>query len=254
MHRDKTVSLIIPALDEEGAIGPLLRRVPRPIVDHMIVADNGSRDATAERARQAGAVVVIAPRRGYGSACLAGIAEARRLGTGLYAFLDGDGSDDPSELPLLLECLSRHELDLVIGSRVLGDCEKGALTPVQIFGNWLTCNLVRLFWGVRYSDLGPFRLVTAEALDRLEMADPDFGWTVEMQVKAAQLGMRVRDVPVSRAVRRAGQSKVSGTISGSFHAGRRILSYVVRAKLAEQNKPRGKSASARAKSRPSRSR
>ncbi len=229
MFRDRTVVLIIPALDEEEALPPVIRAVDRKIVDRVMIGDNGSTDRTAELSRDAGAEVVLEPRRGYGSACLAALAAAPDAD--LYAFMDGDGSDDPADLPALLSALLDRKADLVIGSRVLGGAEKGALTPVQRFGNFLTCGLVRLFWGVRYTDLGPFRVVTRDALDRLDMRDPDFGWTIEMQVKAAQQGMKVIELPVRRLVRAAGKSKVSGSIRGSFLAGRRILGYVFAARF-----------------------
>jgi glycosyltransferase involved in cell wall biosynthesis len=226
------VCLIIPALDEQDAIGEVVAAVDRELVDRLIVVDNGSTDQTAARARAAGAEVLVEPRRGYGSACLKGLAAATEAD--LFVFLDGDGSDDPTEIGALLAGLSESSADLVIGSRVLGRAESGALTPLQRFGNALTCNLVRLLWGVRYTDLGPFRAVRRQALERLAMRDPDFGWTIEMQVKAAQRGLRVVERPVACRVRRAGRSKVSGTVLGSWRAGRRILGYVVSAWWSER--------------------
>jgi len=228
MFDGRRVAVIIPALDEEEAIGPVLDAIDRSLVDSVVVGDNGSRDRTAEVARAGGAIVVHEPRRGYGSACLRAIAEVPDHD--VLVFLDADGADDPAEIPRVLAPLA-DGAELVIGSRVRGDAEPGALTPVQRFGNALTCTLVRLFWGVRYTDLGPFRAVTMPAYARLRMRDPDFGWTVEMQVKAAQLGLRVQEVPVASRVRRAGRSKVSGTLSGSFHAGRRILATVFAARF-----------------------
>ncbi|MCA9673366.1 MAG: glycosyltransferase family 2 protein [Myxococcales bacterium] len=233
MFRSQRVALIIPCLDEEKAIGGVVREVDRAVVDDIIVVNNGSVDRSAERAAEAGAIVLSEPHQGYGSACLLGIAEARRRGAELYVFMDGDGSDDPRQLESLLRKLDDERLDLVIGSRVLGEPEPGALTPVQLFGNSLTCQLVRLFWGVSFTDLGPFRAITAAALARLEMADPDFGWTIEMQVKAAQRGLRVGEVPMRYRVRRHGKSKVSGTLRGTYMAGKRILGYVFTAKLVE---------------------
>jgi len=231
MFRGDSVALVIPALDEEDSLPGLLARVPRDLVDLVVVADNGSRDRTAEVARAAGAEVVVEPRRGYGSACIAGIRAAD--GAELLVFMDGDGSDDPREIESILGTMADRGVDLVVGSRVLGGAERGALTPVQRFGNGLTCLLVRLFWRVRYTDLGPFRAIRREALERLSMADPDFGWTIEMQVKAAQRGLRVTEVPVSCRVRQGGVSKVSGNLVASFRAGRRILGYVFAAKLSE---------------------
>ena len=229
MYEGKRIAVIIPAYNEEEALGSVLADIDRTLVDQIIVVDNGSTDHTAEVARASGATVVFEERRGYGSACLAGIAGADN--PDIYGFLDGDGSDDPRELPSLLRALDGQSADMVIGSRVLGNAEPGSLTPVQRFGNSLTCHLVRLFFGIRYSDLGPFRLVRREALARLEMQDRDFGWTIEMQVKAAQRGLAVAEVPVNYRVRQAGQSKISGTVLGSYRAGKRILGYVAVAAL-----------------------
>ncbi len=231
MFRDQRIAAIIPALDEQEAIAAVLAAVDRDIVDRLIVVDNGSSDATAERAAAGGAEVVREPRRGYGSACLAGIRAA--ADADVLVFLDGDGSDDPGQLEALLGFLFDRRLDLALGSRVLGQAEAGSLSPLQRFGNRLTCSLVRLLWGVVYTDLGPFRALRREALARLEMADPDFGWTIEMQVKAARLGLQVAEMPVRYRVRRAGRSKISGTLLGSARAGRTILATVAAAKLAE---------------------
>lgn len=231
MFAETKVSLIIPALDEQDAIAGVLAAVDRRVVDRLIVADNGSTDRTAERAREAGAEVVFEPRRGYGSACLAAIRTTPEAG--ILAFADGDGSDDLTELPGLLEAMESSGADLIIGSRVTGQAEPGALTPIQRFGNGLTCSLVRWLWGVAYTDLGPFRAIRKEAYDRLQMANLDFGWTIEMQVKAAQRGLKVIERPVRYRVRQAGRSKVSGTLLGSARAGQRILGYVAQAKLSE---------------------
>lgn len=209
----------------------MLEQVDRAIVDSIVVADNGSADRTAEVARAGGAIVVHEPRRGYGSACLRALREGPQAD--LVVFMDGDGSSDPREIEGLLEALLDRDADLVIGSRTLGASEKGALTPVQSMGNTLVCWLVRRLWDVSYTDLGPFRAIRREALERLHMSDPDFGWTIEMQVKAAQLGLRTADVPATSRTRRAGRSKVSGTIVGSFRAGKSILGYVLEARLNE---------------------
>ena len=225
MLGEERVVLIIPALDEEASIGAVLAAVDRALVDDVIVVDNGSRDATATRASAAGACVVTEPRRGYGSACLCGIAAARDAG--IFLFMDGDGSDDPREAERLLDAMRDRGIELVIGSRTRGEAEPGALTPVQAFGNALTCWLVRLFWKVRYTDLGPLRAIRVAALEQLAMRDPDFGWTIEMQVKAAQRGLRTVEVPVNYRRRRAGASKVSGNLIGSTRAGIRILTYVL---------------------------
>lgn len=220
------VSVIIPALNEELTIGRVIEAIPKDQVHEILVADNGSSDRTALVARQAGARVVSAPRRGYGSACLAGIAAMDN--PAVVVFLDGDFSDDPTDLPRLLAPIERGEAELVIGSRVLGKPEPGALQPQQRFGNALATRLIRLLFGARFTDLGPFRAITRQALERLEMGDPDYGWTVEMQVKAARLGVRFMEVPVHYRKRGGGKSKVSGTLWGSLSAGRKILLTIFR--------------------------
>lgn len=221
------VVVIIPALDEQDAIARVLSDIPAGLADEIIVVDNGSRDATAQRAAAAGARVVLEPRRGYGQACLAGI-EALPADTGIVVFIDGDHSDDPREMGRLVEPLVAGVADLVIGSRVLGWREPGALLPQARVGNALATFLIRRLYGVSYTDLGPFRAVRRDALQRLRMEDRDFGWTVEMQVKAARLGLRAIEVPVSYRRRRAGTSKVTGSLSGTVRAGWKILSTILR--------------------------
>ncbi len=235
MYRGHSTALIIPVLNEEETIGDVLDGIDRSLIDSLIVVDNGSTDRSAALAAAKGARLFKEPKLGYGSACLRGLAECRA--SNLILFMDGDGSDDPAEIPHLLEAICEQNADLVIGSRALGECEPGALTPVQRFGNALTCSLLRLFWGIRATDLGPFRAIRRSALDKLQMVDPDFGWTIEMQVKAAQIGLKIVEVPVSYRNRRGGQSKISGTLRGSWLAGKRILGYVFEAKLAEIRKP-----------------
>ena len=224
-----TVDVVVPALDEERSLPKVLRDLPSGLVREVVVVDNGSSDGTAEVARSAGATVIREPRKGYGSACLAGLAH---LGAGprppdVVVFLDADYSDHPDELPRLLEPIRDEGADLVIGSRTLGRREPGALLPQARFGNAIAGCLVRLLYGVRFTDLGPFRAVRWPALDRLEMEDRDFGWTVEMQVKAARLGMTIREVPVSYR-RRIGRSKISGTLAGGLRAGWKILYTIAR--------------------------
>ncbi|HET7497713.1 MAG TPA: glycosyltransferase family 2 protein [Candidatus Eisenbacteria bacterium] len=216
------VDAVIPALDEEASIGGVLRSLPAGLLRRVVVCDNGSRDHTAEEARSRGALVVREERRGYGSACLRALAALRTDPPDAVLFLDADGSDDPSEAPALIEPIASGRADLVIGSRTLGRREPGALTPQARFGNWLATGLIRLFYGARWTDLGPFRAVRWDALQRLGMRDPDFGWTVEMQVKAARAGLRGMEVPV-RYRRRIGRSKISGTLSGTVRAGVKIL-------------------------------
>jgi glycosyltransferase involved in cell wall biosynthesis len=231
MYSGQTVAVVIPALDEEATIAEVVEGLDRQLVDRVIVADNGSADETVARARAAGAEVVLEPRRGYGRACSRALARAEDVD--LVVFIDGDGADDPAELSLLLERLVADDLDLVVGSRMLGRSERGALTLVQRLGNALSCTLVRWLWGFRYTDLGPYRAIRRVALQRLEMTEPAHGWTIEMQVKALQRGLRVAELPVSSRVRRGGRSKVSGTLLGSYRAGRRILGYLLEAKLKE---------------------
>jgi len=221
----------MPALNEAAAIGEVIGHLDRDLVDWVVVGDNGSTDETAAVALSAGAIVVREERRGYGSACLKAIAAVPQAD--ILVFLDADGGDDPTELETLLRALCHGETDVVIGSRLRGNAEAGSLTPLQRFGNALTCRLVRLLWGVRYTDLGPFRAIRRVAYERLEMSDPDYGWTIEMQVKAAQMGLSVCEIPVTYRNRRAGHSKVSGTVRGSWRAGKRILGYVLAAKTKE---------------------
>jgi glycosyltransferase involved in cell wall biosynthesis len=220
------VALIIPALDEEHAIGPLLASVDRALVRDVIVGDNGSRDATAEVARAGGAEVVRVEERGYGAAC-AGALTRLADDVDLVVFMDADGSDDPSEIASLLAPLVGGRADLVIGSRALGVVEPGALTPQQRFGNWLATRLIARIYGHRYTDLGPFRAIRRELLDQIGMRDRRYGWTVEMQVRALQLGARVVEVPV-RYRKRVGTSKISGTVTGVVKAGWWILYTIFR--------------------------
>lgn len=218
------VVVIIPALDEEEAIGPVLAEIP-PVASEVVVVDNGSRDRTPEVARAGGARVVREPRRGYGRACLAGIAAAPDAD--IYAFFDGDHSDYPQQLPDVLAPILAGEADLVIGSRRRGRRLRGAHPRHAVLGTRLCVALMNLLLGTRATDLGPFRAITASALRRLEMEDRDFGWTVEMQVKAARRRLRVVEVPVDYRPR-IGRSKVSGTVSGTVRAGVKILATILR--------------------------
>lgn len=222
------VDVVIPAYDEEGSIGLVLAAIPHPLVRRVVVADNNSRDRTAEVARAGHAIVVPAPRQGYGSACLAGLAWLRdNRPPQVVAFLDADFSDHPEELPDLVAPIFRGEADLVIGSRVLGRRERGALLPQARAGNLVACLLMRLLFGHRFTDLGPFRAVRWESLERLGMRDPDFGWTAEMQVKAVRAGLAVIEVPVSYR-KRVGVSKITGTVTGTLRAGHKILWTIVK--------------------------
>ncbi len=238
-----SVDVVIPALDEEASLPSVLADLNAlngpagpggNAVRRVVVADNGSRDGTARVAREGGAVVVDAARRGYGSACLAGLAWLRANDPPtVVAFLDADYSDHPDELPRVTGPILAGEADLVIGSRTLGEREPGALLPQARAGNLVACLLIRLLYGHRYTDLGPFRAIRWDALERLRMGDPDFGWTAEMQVKALRHRLRVTEVPVSYR-RRVGVSKITGTIKGTVLAGYKILLTVARHALSRR--------------------
>ena len=219
MDSPPAIAVVIPACDEEEAIGKVLQDIP-DIAQQIIVVDNGSADRTAEVARRLGACVVGEPRRGYGQACLAGMAHLDS--PDIVVFLDGDYSDYPEDMLAIVRPIIADGADMVIGSRVLGQREKGALLPQARFGNWLATFLIRLLFGVTFTDLGPFRALRYDALMRLEMQDRNFGWTAEMQVKAARLGLRATEVPV-RYRRRIGTSKITGTLRGTLRAGYKIL-------------------------------
>jgi len=222
---------VIPALNEEGSIGEVVASLKRSGVAFVIVADNGSTDRTTELAIAAGAHVVRAARRGYGSACLAGLAALPPAALAVV-FCDGDGADDLSLLPSVVEPVLSGEADLVIGSRALGSAEAGALTLPQRAGNWVAAILLRTLFSERVSDLGPFRCISTIALSRLGMRDPAFGWTAEMQTKALRLRLRVLEVPVNARVRRAGESKISGRAIPVLRAGWAILTTIVRYRFA----------------------
>jgi len=218
------IAVVIPALDEEKAIPPTLADLESlGLLASTVVVDNGSVDRTSVVARAAGARAVPEPRKGYGSACLRGLDFVRREipGTRVVVFLDADRSDDPRMIPDLVAPILGGQYDLVLGSRALGRSEPGAILLHQRFGNALACGAIRAFFGHRYTDLGPFRAIRLAALDRLEMADTGFGWTVEMQVKAVQAGLRIREIPVPYRPR-VGRSKISGTVSGSAKAALKI--------------------------------
>ena len=224
MRSGKRIGVVIPARDEERAIEKVLVDIPA-WVDAIVVADNGSRDATARLASGAGAIVVSEPRPGYGGACLAGLAALPA--SDIIVFLDGDYSDFPEDMADLVDPIIAGRADLVIGSRMLRAEDAAELTPQQRYGNTLAVFLIRKIWGQRFTDLGPFRAISAPALASLAMADRDYGWTVEMQIKAAKLGLRCLEVP-ARYRQRIGVSKISGTVSGTLRAGTKILSVIGR--------------------------
>jgi len=219
------VVAIIPALDEEGSIGQVVAAVPRDAVSEVIVVDNGSSDRTAHVAGRHGAVVVREPRRGYGAACYAGVMAA--AGADLLVFLDGDRSDVPEEMPSILGPILRGEADLVIGSRLTGRREPGAMPPHAVFGNRLASRVLRALYGVRITDLGSFRAIRRQTLLDLGMQERTFGWPVEMIAKAARRGHRIVEVPVSYR-RRIGRSKVAGTVKGSILAAYFIFATALR--------------------------
>lgn len=214
------VAVIIPVLNEEQSIGLVLSHIPAGIVQDIIVVDNGSTDRTAEIAASLGARVISAPARGYGNACLTGMAQLKD--PDIVVFLDGDYSDHPEEISLLLQPIVLNKADLVIGSRTLGKREEGALPGHAQFGNQFAALLIRLFFHHRITDLGPFRAIRYRSLLDLQMQDRNFGWTVEMQIKAIRNKLIIVEVPVSYR-KRIGKSKVSGTISGSMQAGVKII-------------------------------
>ena len=231
------VAVIIPALNEEQAISHVLKAVPS-WASQVVVVDNGSTDRTAEVAASYGATVVREPRRGYGAACLAGLSVLDEKD--IVVFLSGDHSDDPTEMGRVVDPICEDEADLVIGSRVRGKAEAGSLTLPQRVGNALSSTLLSRIWRVQCTDLGPFRAVRLDVLRRLRMSDLGYGWTVEMQARAARMGLRVVEVPVSYRRRFAGRSKVSGTLRGTFGAGTKILGTIAREAIAEHEAGRTK--------------
>lgn len=216
------VKVIIPAFNEEQSIGKVVEAIPKSIVSEVIVISNGSTDNTENVATEAGATVLIESRKGYGWACLKGIEHVNQSDCDIIVFLDGDFSDYPEEIPDVIQPILEQNMDMVIGSRVLGKREKGSLTPQQVFGNWLATKLIRIFYGARFTDLGPFRAIKLNALNRLKMADKTYGWTIEMQIKAAKQKLSFCEVPVNYK-KRIGVSKVSGTVKGTVLAGIKII-------------------------------
>jgi len=221
------VSVVIPALNEEEPIGDVVRAIPREIAGEVIVVDNGSDDRTAEVAREAGARVVSEPKRGYGRACRAGV-EAVAPDAEIVVFLDGDGSDCPELMERLIGPIVAGTHDFVIGSRTRGRREPGSMNFQQIFAGRAAGLLLRALYGVRYTDMCPFRAIRRDALARLDMREETYGWNLEMQMRAARAGLRILEVSVDHRRRAGGESKVSGTVRGTFRAGARILYTVAR--------------------------
>lgn len=220
MLNNKRISVLIPAFNEEKSIAQVISELPQGLVDEIVVIDNASTDATQEIALRNGAKVVKEPHRGYGAACLKGLETIDN--TDIVVIIDGDHSDYPEQITRLLEPIVSGNADFVIGSRVLGKREDGALTPQQYWGNKLTVFLIHRLFGYEFTDMGPFRAIRFESLKSLNMMDKDFGWNVEMQIKAVNSGLNIKEVPVDYR-KRIGTSKISGTISGTIKAGTKII-------------------------------
>lgn len=220
----QVIRVIIPAFNEEKSVGKVINDIPNNLVKEVIIIDNGSTDATYEMIKQAGATALKEERKGYGSACLKGIDYINQLedSTDIVVFMDADYSDYPEEMPELIKPIIENDYDIVIGSRALGNKEKGSMTPQQIFGNWLATRILKLFYNVNFTDLGPFRAIKLSKLNALGMKDTNYGWTVEMQIRAAKNKLRSTEVPVNYKMR-IGVSKVSGTVKGTIMAGYKII-------------------------------
>jgi len=227
MNNTPKICVIIPAFNEENSIAKVIADIPVGLVNEMIVINNNSNDNTEINARNAGATVLHEKRPGYGYACLKGIEYIKQLQTApdIVVFIDADYSDHPEEMPLLLQPIMNDRMDMVIGSRALGKKESGSMTVQQIFGNWLATRLLKIIYGVRYTDLGPFRAIKYDKLLEIDMQDTTYGWTVEMQLKAAKLKMKVTEVPVNYR-KRIGFSKISGTVKGTVLAGYKIITTI----------------------------
>jgi glycosyltransferase involved in cell wall biosynthesis len=235
LDRVPVVDVLMPAFNEADSLPFVLRDLPRNLIRQIIVCDNASTDNTASIAKAGGATVVYAPEKGYGSACLSGMEWIKNHPNlqppDILVFIDSDYSDHPEDLPKVVAPILEQQADLVIGSRTLGNMQPGAMTLPQRLGNWLAPALIRLCFGYRFTDLGPFRAIRWEKLIELQMTDRNFGWTVEMQVKAAKRKLRCAEVPVQYRSRIAGKSKVSGSLRGSTNAAVKIISTIIKHKL-----------------------
>lgn len=229
MRSDVIVSVIIPAFNEQNGVGQVIAEIPKEIVSEIIVINNASTDKTERIASAAGATVLNEHTRGYGRACLKGIDYLIKSSPhpDIVVFLDADHSDYPEEIEKLINPILTEGVDLVIGSRALGKKEKGAMTLQQIFGNWLATRLLALFYNAKFTDLGPFRAIRFSSLIALDMQDKTYGWTVEMQLKAAKKKMKCAEVPV-RYRKRIGFSKISGTVKGTIMAGYKIITTIIK--------------------------
>lgn len=221
------IRVIIPAFNEQNAVGLVIDEIPKDWVSEIIVVDNGSTDDTFEQSKSRGATALKEPVRGYGNACLRGMRHIAESSTqpDIVVFLDGDHSDYPEQLIALVKPIIEEGYDMVIGSRALGTKEKGSMTPQQIFGNWLATTLIKLFYGIKYTDLGPFRSIRYSSLLAIGMKDRTYGWTVEMQLKVAKMKFKTLDIPVDYR-QRIGVSKVSGTLKGTIGAGYKIITTI----------------------------
>jgi glycosyltransferase involved in cell wall biosynthesis len=235
-HASAVVSVVIPCLDEAEVIAAVVREALDQGVDEVIVVDNGSRDATPKRAREAGARVVSEPRRGYGRACAAGVADVR-ADTEIVCFLDGDGSDVPAFLGAVVGPIARGEADFVMGSRLRGRRESGSMTPQQCVAGWLAGQLLRVVYGVRFTDMSPFRAMRVDQLRRLGMSETTYGWNLEMQMRAAAAGLRMHEIPVDHHCRRGGASKVSGNLRAGLSAAWKITTTFLRLAFALRDVP-----------------
>lgn len=223
------INVIIPVFNESGSIGHVLNDIPADLVDEVIVVNNGSTDNTAEIAISKGATVLLEERKGYGSACLKGInyilQKPKAEQPEIVVFIDGDYSDYPEQLRELIQPIIHNNMDMVIGSRAKGKRIKGSMAPQQIFGNWLATSLIKMFFGAKFSDLGPFRAIKWPALQDLQMVDTNYGWTVEMQIKAAKKKLNFTEIAVDYRPR-IGTSKITGTVKGTFMAGYKIITTI----------------------------